>query len=127
MFARATAMATQAGVSSLEGAELARVALRLFRAGRRELGSDSLTAAVHLFGWALQCAVAQRLTLEAGQVGLGTDRGVDMLERGGMAQSRAERSWIAAVNAAGLLDGREPATTRSAPWLETDEDEGADS
>jgi len=95
--------AARAGVS--DASVLARRALQLFRAGVKEHGITGLTARAHLLGWALQTAMAHMLTLQAASTGLGTDRGLELTERAGKAQGRAERSWVAAVSAAGLLSG----------------------
>lgn len=94
------------GRAPSEAAELAKQALRLFRAGKREIGSDSLTACTLLLAWAMGSAVAQHLTLAGAVAGLSSDRGLALLERAAKSQGRAERSWCAAITAAGLLDGR---------------------
>ena len=88
-----------------EGAqELAREALRVFRAFVKELGTASPTARSHAFAYAMQSAAAQRLTFAAAAAGLDTPRGLQLFEQATRAQGRAERSAIAAITLAGLLD-----------------------
>lgn len=105
LFAQVRAEAASEGVG--DAPVLARRALSLFRAAAKEHGSASLTVRAHLLAWALQTAVAQLLTLEAGRAGLGSELGLKLVERAGKCQGRASQAWVAAVSAAGLLDGRQ--------------------
>jgi hypothetical protein len=88
--------------------ELAREALRVFRAFARELGTVSPTARSHALAFAMQSAAAQRLTFSAAAAGLDTPHGLQLLEQAARCQGRAERSAIAAITLAGLLDRRAP-------------------
>lgn len=87
----------------LERARLAQQSLRLFHAGKRELGTDSPIALSHLLAWALQTSAAQTLTLAAAAAGIASDRGARMLEQAARCQGRAERSSVAAASFAELL------------------------
>lgn len=89
---------------SVDGQQLAKDALRLFRAAKREVCTDSPIAMSHLLAWALQSSAAQRLTLEAAKAGLGTERGARLLEQSAKCQGRAERSSVAAASFARLLE-----------------------
>lgn len=103
--AQAEQLAADAGAGkNVDGQQLARDALRLFRAGKREVCTDSPIAMSHLLAWALQSSAAQRLTLEASKAGLGTDRGARLLQQAAKAQGRAERSSVAAASFARLLE-----------------------
>lgn len=84
--------------------QLAREALRLFRAFVRELGTASPTARAHALGYAMQSAAAMRLTIAADAAGVDTERGLLLLEQASKCQGRAERSATAAIALAGVLD-----------------------
>jgi len=104
--------------------QLAREALRLFRALVRELGTSSPTARTHALAYAMQTAAAMRLTIAADAAGLDTQRGLELLEQAAKCQARAERSATAAIALAGLLKSSRPKAP-PAPWLEAaDDDEG---
>lgn len=90
-------------------AELARHAITLYRAGQRDLRTDSPIALSHLQRWAVGTAVAQHMTLAAAAAGLETDRGLRLLERAQAAEQRAERASIAALDVARVLRGAAPA------------------
>lgn len=109
LFAEVRAAAASEGVG--DAAVLARRAMSLYRAAAKEHHTTSLTARTHLLGWALQSAVAQHLTLRAGGAGLDTEHGLRLIERAGKCQGRASQAWVAAVSAAGLLDGSQPTST----------------
>lgn len=101
--------------AALGGTLLARQALRLFRAGKRELGTDSPLALSHLLAWALQSSAAQVLTLAAADTDLASDRGARLLEQAAKCQGRAERSSVAAASFAELLaKARKTPTTADA-------------
>lgn len=108
----ATLRAAQAGAQGAEAAALARRALCVYRGAVRELGAAAAvrgpTIHAHLLAHATQAVVAQSLTMLAAAAGLGTDRGLALLAEAQRAQGRAERSWVAAVAASGLLRGRTP-------------------
>jgi hypothetical protein len=99
------AMARPSGAASPpEGAqELAREALRAFRAFCRELATASPTARAHALAFAVQSAIAQRLNFSAAAEGLDTARGLALLEQAAKCQGRAERSATAAIALVGLL------------------------
>ena len=109
-----------------EPSQLAREALRMFRAFVRELGTGSPTARAHALAFAMQHAAGQRLTLAADAAGLDTPRGLALLERASQCQARSERAATAAIALAGLLDGRRTPKGALAPWLEPDDDSETD-
>jgi hypothetical protein len=116
------------GAAAPEGAqELARESLRAFRAFVRELATQSPTARTHAFAFAMQSAAAQRLTFAAAAAGVDTPRGLQLLEQAQKCQGRAERSAIAAITFAGLLD-RVPKGKRAdvVPWFESTDDEAGE-
>lgn len=87
-----------------EPSQLAREALKLFRAFVRELGTASPTARTHALAYSMQSAAAVRLTIAADAAGVDTERGLQLLEQAAKCQGRAERSAVAAITLAGLLD-----------------------
>lgn len=119
--------ATSGLPSPPEPSQLAREALRLFRAFVRELGTASPTARAHALAYAMQHAAAQRLTFAADAAGLATDRGLALLEQAAKCQGRSERSATAAIALAGLL-GKPRATSGDLPpWFTREgEDAGAE-
>jgi EAL domain-containing protein (putative c-di-GMP-specific phosphodiesterase class I) len=88
------------------GAELARAALTLYRAGKRELQTTSVIACTHLVRWAAQTCAAQHLTMAAARAGLDTELGLRLLERAHDCEGRAERATIAALSLTRALSGQ---------------------
>lgn len=92
------------------GSEIAAVALSLYRAGQRELGTSSPMALSHLLRWAVGTATAQHLSLAAADAGPATDRGRSLLELSMKLEGRAERASVAALTfARELAPDRAPA------------------
>ena len=109
-----------------ETTELVRESMRVFRGVLRELdGTRSPSARAHALAFVVAMTAAQRLMIAAIEAGVATDRGLELLDRAQRAQGRAERSWTAAVAAAGMLRGRGPdpgGPPAPAPWLEAVDD-----
>lgn len=124
-----TLQRASAGAQGAEAATLARRALCIYRGAVRELGgvaaAQGPTVHAYLIGWATQFTCSQQLAALAAAADLGSERGLALLAESQRAQGRAERSWTAAITAAGLLRGRapDPGAKTAAPWLEPD-DEG---
>jgi len=98
-------VAVEAGAGrNVDSRQLAMDTLRLFRAGKREVHTDSPIAMSHLLAWALHSSAAQRLTFEATKAGLGTERGARLLEQSAKCQGRASRASVAAAAFARLLE-----------------------
>lgn len=100
------AAAVSAGDAPETGAELARAALVLYRAGKRELQTSSVIACTHLVRWATQTCAAQHLTMAAARAGLDTEHGLKLLERAHDCEGRAERATIAALSLTRALSGQ---------------------
>ncbi len=80
----------------------------------------------HLAAWAWQHVTAAHLGVLAAEAGMSTRDGRELTREAQVAAGRAERSWTAAVAAAGLLRGRapDPGAEADVPWL--DDGEGGD-
>lgn len=85
------------GVASPQtGAQIARDALSLYRAGARELGTDSAIARSHLVRWAVNSALASHLVAVASEAP-DTERSLRILERAHICGGHAERASVAAL------------------------------
>ncbi len=104
------------------GAQIAQHALTLFRAGARELSTDSTLACSHLVRWAVNTALAAHLSAAAVEAGADTERGQQLIERAHACETRAERGSIAALTMARALAGKAPNAPRP-PWLEGEDRE----
>jgi hypothetical protein len=116
--------AARAEAASLLGGDapaVARMALRLFRAARRELGANGPSAITALWSWAMLAACSQTLTMQAARESLASDRGLQLVERAAKLQGAAGRAWTAAAVAAGLVPSQPAAEPAPAPWLERDD------
>lgn len=111
------ASALAGAASPQEGAQLARVALSLYYAGRRELDTRSPLALSHLVRWAIATATAQHLALAAHAAGPATDRGRQLLELSMRLEGRAERASVAALTMARALARTGAPAAGDAPWL----------
>lgn len=96
-------------------AQIAQQALTLYRAGRRDLHTDSPIALSHLARWAVNTALAQHLAALAAEHGLDTDQGLRLLERAHACEGRAERASIAALTMARAIGGARK--DDPPPWL----------
>lgn len=90
-------------------AQIAQQALALYRAGKRDLRTDSPIALSHLVRWAVNSALAQHLEGLAAEYGLDTDHGLRLLERAHACEGRAERASVAALTMAQAMRARQPA------------------
>jgi len=106
------------------GAQVARVAVSLYRAGQLELRTSSPMALSHLLRWAVGTATAQHLAMVACDVGPESDRGRELLELSMRLEGRAERASVAALSFARAL-GAAGRTVKAGgvPWLEPDKDD----
>lgn len=102
-----------AAATPQDGAQIARTALSLYRAGVRELRTSSPIALSHLLRWAIGTATAQHLALAAADAGPPTERGRQLLELSMRLEGRAERASVAALTMAQALSGQHTARARN--------------
>lgn len=99
-----------------EAAALATRTLSVYRGCLRELRlKPSPSVSAHLLAFAQQHVMAQHLGVLAFEAGLGTsDRALALAGEAQRAQGRAERAWVSAIAAAGLVGRRTPGDANTA-------------
>jgi hypothetical protein len=105
------------------GAQVARTAVSLYRAGQAELRTSSPLALSHLLRWAVGTATAQHLALAAVDAGAETTEGRQLLELSMRLEGRAERASVAALTMARALGTHGPGSTTPSPWHAPPDDE----